>query len=141
MPHRSSINFSPALKQLYALRDLAREAHHDALEQGLLDLQGVLLGLQVQSLEQQVEGRLVHNEAIRLRNCLSMAKKLKRVDDAYYVTHHDGDTRGPYCVTCWERRDILQGLIEGEDETGYCPNCKDKVQTGRPDAWRGAKAG
>jgi hypothetical protein len=130
MPHRSTINFSGVLRQLYALRDLARETDNEGLQQGLLDMQGMLLSLQVQALEHQVESRLVQNEAIRLRNCLTMARKMERVEDAYYVVYSGADVRGPFCVTCWDRRDILQGLIEADDEVGYCPTCKDKVRTG-----------
>lgn len=126
------INFSNSLELLRSIRTIAQETDNGPMAQGLLDLQGQLLGLQVQVLEQQVEGRALQNETTRLRSCLATARKLERVHDSYFLMQNEADVRGPYCVTCWDRRDVLQALVEAGDNAGYCPNCKTKVRTGKP---------
>lgn len=126
------INFTSALELLRSVRGTARELDNDQISQGLLDLQGLLLMLQVQVLEQQVEARNLQSEATRLRSCLTTARKLERVHDSYFVVNNEADVRGPYCVSCWDRRDVLQALVDANDNAGYCPNCKSKVKTGTP---------
>ena len=128
------IHFSNILDLLRNLRGAAKTSGHEPISQGLLDLQGQLLCLQVQVLEQQVETRLIQAETARLRGCLTTQRRLQRVNEAYFVVMSEADVRGPYCVTCWDRREVLQALVEAEEEAGYCPNCKVKVRTGRTEA-------
>ena len=128
------IHFSNILDLLRNLRGAAKTCGHQPISQGLLDLQGQLLCLQVQVLEEQVETRLMQAETARLRGCLTTQRRLQRVNEAYFVVMSEADVRGPYCVTCWNRREVLQALVEAEEEAGYCPNCKVKVRTGRTEA-------
>jgi len=125
------IQFSNVLDLLRILRGTAQSLGLAPISQGLLDLQGQLLHLQVQVLEQQMETRLMQDEAARLRGCLTTARRLQRVHEAYFVVNSDTDVRGPYCVTCWDRREVLQALVEAEEGAGYCPNCKATVETSR----------
>ena len=125
----SMVNFTNTLNSLRNLRVAAQEIGHAEIAQGLLDLQGHLLGLQVQVLERQVEVRLLQTEATRLRGCLTTARQLQRVNDAYYLVKNEEPARGPYCLRCWDRREMLQGLVEVEEGVGYCPNCKVTVGT------------
>lgn len=124
------ITFTNALELLRSIRTAALDVDSNSIAQGLLDLQGQLLSLQILALEQQVENRALLNETIRLQSCLSTARKLERVNDSYFLVQNEADIRGPYCVVCWDRRDVLQSLVEAGDAAGYCPNCKTKVKTG-----------
>lgn len=126
------ITFTNALELLRNIRTTAQNVDDGSIAQGLLDLQGQLLSLQILALEQQVENRAMLNETIRLQSCLATARKLERVNDSYFLVQNEADIRGPYCVVCWDRRDVLQALVEAGDSAGYCPNCKTKVKTGKP---------
>ena len=126
------INFTNVLELLRNIRTAAHGVDNGLIEQGLLDLQGQLLTLQILSLEQQVENRSLQMEANRLSQCLATARKLERVYDSYFLINNEVDVRGPYCVSCWDRRDVLQSLVEAGESAGYCPNCKSKVRTGKP---------
>lgn len=126
------INFTNALELLRNIRTAAHDVDNGFIEQGLLDLQGRLLALQILALEQQVDNRSLQAETIRLTQCLATARKLERVHDSYFLVNNDVDVRGPYCVSCWDRRDVLQSLVEAGECAGYCPNCKTKVRTGKP---------
>ncbi|MEO7361246.1 MAG: hypothetical protein ABI120_13020 [Gemmatimonadaceae bacterium] len=126
------IHFTYLLDLLRNLRATAQAVGNGSISQGLLDLQGQLLHLQVRVLEQQVQLRLVQDEAARLRGCLTTARRLQRVNEAYFVVKSETDVQGPYCVTCWDRREVLQELVEAGAGAGYCPNCK--VRTGLREA-------
>lgn len=126
------INFTNALDLLRTIRSEAQELDNGTISQGLLDLQGRLLALQIQSLEQQVDNRALQAEAIRLSSCLATARRLERVNECYFLINDEADVRGPYCVSCWDRKDVLQPLVEAGENAGYCPNCKAKVKTGKP---------
>ena len=128
------INFSNALDSLQHLRGAAQKAGDAQITQGLLDLQGELLGLQVQMLEQQVDARMFQDEAVRLRGLLSTARRLERVNDVYYLLQANGEEFGPYCKFCWDRREMLQTLVDAGEGAGYCPNCKQRKETRHPNS-------
>jgi hypothetical protein len=125
------INFGSALELLRTVRNSANEAGNAPVAQGLLDLQGQLLHLQVQMLEQQFENRSLQNETIRLRTCRLTERKMQRSVEAYVIMDDDSRVRGPYCVGCWETRDVLQELLDAGENSGYCPRCKVTVNTMR----------
>ena len=120
------INFTNALEMLKAIRAASNVSNDSPIKQGLLDLQGQLLNLQVHVLEQQVENRSLQNEVVRLRECLATERNLERVFDAYMLVESSGTRRGPFCASCWNRKQLLQSLVEAGEGTGYCPACKDK---------------
>ena len=126
------INFTTALDLLKALRVNTNHLSDPILKQQLLDLQGHLLNLQVQVLEQQVESRGLQNEVVRLRECLATERRLERVFDAYMVIESPDKRRGPFCAHCWNSKHMLQALVGAEDGFGYCPSCKDKPRIAAP---------
>ncbi|GEM_PF-2296621 len=121
-------NFSSAFELLQAARTAAREHGNAALSQAMLDLQGELLQLQVQTLEDQLEIRELSNHVTRLRANLVVQRKLELAEEAYVLVENSDEVRGPYCATCWDRRDVLQLLLNAGDERAYCPTCKTTVK-------------
>ena len=57
----------------------------------------------------------MEDEAARLRGCLTTARRLQRVDDAYLVVNGVADLRGPHRIACWDQREVLQALVEAEE--------------------------
>jgi hypothetical protein len=121
-------SFSSAFELLQAARTAARELGSASVLQALLDLQGELLQLQVQTLEAQVENRELSNHLTRLRDNFSVQRKLERAADAYMLVESMDDRRGPYCAECWDTRDVLQLLLDAGEGTAYCPHCKSTVR-------------
>lgn len=126
------INFTNALEMLKAVRAAASQLNDPTLKQHLLDLQGHLLNLQVQVLEQQVDNRGLQNEVVRLRECLATERRLERVFDAYMVVESATKKRGPFCAACWNKKQMLQALIEGAGGMGYCASCKEMSRVSAP---------
>lgn len=126
------INFSGALDSLRNLRAAAQDAGSVQIEQGLIDLQEWLLNVQIQVLEQQVDARLLQSETHHLRDLLSTARSLERVNEAYYLCNEERVDLGPYCVTCWDRREVLHALVEAGEGHGYCSHCKARKEARKP---------
>ena len=122
------ITFSSAFELLQAARTAARDLGSASVSQLLLDLQGQLLQLQVETLEQQMERREMTDEVARLRGHLAVQRKLERAQEAYRLVESKEDVRGPYCVWCWDARNTLQLLVDRGEGMGYCPNCKTTVK-------------
>jgi hypothetical protein len=133
------INVSLALDNLRTIRAAVDRLQDLSLQQSLLDLQGQLLTIQVAVLEQQVENRTLQNELSRLEECRETDRKLERVFGAYMVVDGPRDRRGPYCVSCWDNKQVLQALVDaGDTAVGYCPSCKSEPVVGPIDASRTA---
>jgi hypothetical protein len=79
-------------------------------------------------MEQQIEDQTMQSTLRKLRWSLSIQRKLERRFDAYVLVKSKNDVRGPYCVTCWDVRDMLQDLVEADEGRGYCPICRETVQ-------------
>ncbi|MEP6764244.1 MAG: hypothetical protein ABJB66_08045 [Gemmatimonadaceae bacterium] len=127
------INFTTVLEMLKSVRTSTNHLNDAMLKQNLLDLQGHLLNLQVQMLEQQVDNRGLQNEVVRMRECLATERRLERVFDAYMVVESPTRKRGPFCAVCWNKRQTLQALVEGGEGLGYCPSCKSKPRIAAPE--------
>lgn len=127
------INFTSALEMLKVVRANTNHLNDLTLKQHLLDLQGHLLNLQVQMLEQQVDHRGLQNEVVRLGECLATERRLERVFDAYMVSESPTKKRGPFCVACWNNKQILQALVQAEAGLGYCPSCQDMPRIAAPE--------
>ena len=124
------INFTQALETLKAIRVSVEPTNNAPLKQSLLDLQGQLLGLQVQALEQQMEMTELSSEVSRLREFREIERKLVREYEAFMLVEDSSHRRGPYCVRCWNRSQVLQPLIDAGSGLGYCPTCKESSRTG-----------
>lgn len=122
------VSFSSAFQLIQSARRAAQDVQSMPLSQLLLDLQGQLLHMQVELLEQQVTMQDLASDANRVRATLSMQRRLERSLESYFLTEGREGVRGPYCVTCWHTRDALQLLIDAADETGYCPTCQTTVR-------------
>ena len=128
------MNISLALECLKGIRVTADRLNDLSLQQGLLDLQGQLLTLQVSVLEREVENRTLLNELSRLKECRVTDRKLERVFGAYMLVESPRDKRGPYCVSCWDSKQVLQELLDAGSSVGYCPACKSELVIGPVDA-------
>jgi hypothetical protein len=128
------IDIALALNSLKALRATAERLQNLPLQQSLLDLQGQLLTLQVSVLEQEVENRTLVNELSRLRECRETERKLERVFGAYMLVESPREKFGPYCVSCWDSKQVLQELVDAGATVGYCPSCKSQLVIGPVDA-------
>ena len=128
------VNFTNAFELLRAARNAAGDLGNEPVSQILLDLQGQLLHLQVLALEQQFESRALEDDIARLRANLRLQRKLERSRDMYVLVESNENVRGPFCATCWDVRDELQLLVDANGRTGYCPMCKETVQSRSPHA-------
>ncbi|MDQ6611611.1 MAG: hypothetical protein M3Y64_04185 [Gemmatimonadota bacterium] len=126
------INFTNALELLNRIRASANLSADITLKQHLLDLQGQLLNLQVQMLEQHVENGRLQNEVTRFQECLATERGLKRHFDAYMVTDVCGRLSGPFCASCWASKQRLEPLVEAGNGLGYCPLCKQTARIAPP---------
>jgi hypothetical protein len=124
------LSFMEPLESLKGMRTIVDGLNNAPLKQGLLDLQGQLLTLQVQVLEQQVEMAALVAEVTRLRDYRDIDRKLSREYDAYVLVESAKDRRGPFCMHCWNRKQLLQPLVEAGAGVGYCPSCKETFRTG-----------
>lgn len=130
MPPLNMLNVTQALERLKSIRVLADRLNDLPLQQELLDLQGQLLTLQVVALEQQIEHRTMQFELARLEECRETQRKLERVFGAYMKVEGPRDRSGPYCVPCWDGKQVLQILVEAGTAVGYCPSCKSEPDIG-----------
>ena len=125
-------DYSSAFLLLQASRTAARELGSAPVSQSLLDLQGELLQLQAQELELQLENRSLTTDVTRLRTSLAVQRKLTRALDAYLLVESEEDVRGPYCITCWDSREVLQLLVDAGEGMAYCRTCQKTVKADSP---------
>jgi regulator of replication initiation timing len=94
-------------------------------EVGKIELYQQLLEASANLLELQNENAKLKTKLTQLEEKLKNKDDLIPINNAYWKK---SDNDGPFCTRCWDKNTDLIRMVNNQDITYYCPECKNSYK-------------
>ena len=101
-------------------------------EAGKIEQYEKILEVEKELLEMQKKIKDLEEENGELKEKLKIKEKIFYENNAYWIKNEKDEKDGPFCSRCWDKeRDLIRMHPLGNPAYHYCPECKNRAQTGR----------